>query len=177
MTRFQECMKLLLISEGGYSNDPADRGGATKCGITQIVYDNWRIAHGLGRSPVVGISGEEIELIYGDYYWKPSRCQFLPAPLDYVQFDGAVNHGVGQAAKFLQRALQVSADGSIGPVTLQAVKEEQDADQIMAVVDSILEQRGRFYDSLIAAHPEQGKFGKGWHNRLAHVRDAAYGQA
>lgn len=177
MTRFQECLQLVLGSEGGYSNDPADRGGATNKGITQTVYDNWRIAHGLGRNPISGISGEEVELIYGDLYWKTSRCQFLPAPLDYVQFDGAVNHGVGQAAKFLQRALQVTADGSIGPATLQAVKEEQDAGQILEIVDSILEQRGRFYDSLIAAHPEQGKFGKGWHNRLAHVRDAAHEQA
>ena len=177
MTRFQECLKLVLGSEGGYSNDPEDRGGATNCGITQAVYDAWRISRGLGRNPVVGISGDEIEMIYCDYYWKPSRCQFLPTPLDYVQFDGAVNHGVGQAAKFLQRALQVVADGSIGPVTLQAVKEEQDAGQIIAVIESILEQRGRFYDSLIAGHPEQGKFGKGWHNRLAHVRDVAHEQA
>lgn len=177
MTRFQECLKLLLGSEGGYSNHKADRGGATNSGITQIVYDNWRIAHGLGRNPVTGISGEEIELIYGDYYWKPSRCQYLPAPLDYVQFDGAVNHGVGQAAKFLQRAVQVTADGSIGPVTLQAVKEEREAGQTMTVVDSILEQRGRFYDSLVAAHPDQSVFLDGWHNRLAHVRDIAHVQA
>ena len=172
MTRFQECLKLVLGSEGGYSNDKDDRGGATNCGITQAVYDNWRITHGLGRSPIAGISGDEIELIYGDLYWKPSRCQFLPAPLDYVQFDGAVNHGVGQAAKFLQRALQVTADGSIGPATLQAVKEEQEAGQIGVIIDSILDQRGRFYDELAERHPEQAKFLKGWRNRLASVKAA-----
>lgn len=172
MSRFQECLVLLLESEGGYVNDKFDRGGATTCGVTQAVYDNWRVSRCLGRSPITGISGEEIEAIYYDLYWRPSQCKHLPTPLDYLQFDGAVNHGVGQAAKFLQRAVQVTADGGIGPVTLQAVKEELEAGQIGDVIDSILTQRSQFYDDLVARHPEQARFQKGWHNRLAHVREA-----
>ena len=44
-----------------------------------------------------------------------------PTPLDYIRFDGCVNHGVGAVNSC--SALCVAADGAIGPKTLRAVEE------------------------------------------------------
>ena len=41
MTRFDECLPLVLVHEGGYVNHPKDPGGATNKGITQRTYDAW----------------------------------------------------------------------------------------------------------------------------------------
>ena len=174
MTRFDVCLQLVLGSEGGYSNHRADKGGATNHGITQAVYDEWRIQCGLGRQPVSGISGKEIEAIYLSRYWKLGRCEFLPKPLDYVHFDGCVNHGPRQAAKFLQRALQVVDDGAIGPKTLQAVGEAYAAGQIPTIIDSILFQREGFYEHLARKDATQAVFLNGWKNRIADVRKDAF---
>lgn len=169
-SRFDICLEYVLGVEGGYSNHKADRGGATNCGVTQAVYDEWRISKGFGRQPVSGISMDEVKAIYLSRYWLLGKCDRLPAPLDYIHFDGCVNHNVGQAAKFLQRALGVAADGAIGPVTLRAVEEENHAGHIDTVCQDILHQREEFYDKLADRDPSQAVFLKGWHNRIADVR-------
>jgi lysozyme family protein len=173
MSRFDECLSLVVGAEGGYSNDESDHGGATDHGVTQKVYDEWRSGRGLASAPVAGISSGEVRALYSDLYWERGRCDFLPAPLDYVHFDGCVNHGVGQAAKFLQRALQVTADGDVGPATLQAVKEESDAVQIDQIVMLILALRDDFYEQLASHDLTQLRFLVGWHNRIDLVRKRA----
>lgn len=170
MTRFEQCLNYVLGIEGGYTNHNADRGGATNRGVTQAVYDDWRISKGFGRQPVSGISMDEVKAIYLSRYWLLGKCDRLPAPLDYIHFDGCVNHGVGQAAKFLQRALCVTADGAIGPKTLQAVEEEDKAGHTDTICQDILHQREEFYDMLADRDPSQAVFLKGWHNRIAEVR-------
>lgn len=170
MNRFDLCLEMVLGHEGGYSNHASDKGGATNSGITQATYDSWRIGQGAGRQPVSGISGDEVRAIYMARYWLLGKCNLLPAPLDYVHFDGCVNHGIGQAAKFLQRALGVEADGAIGPKTLAAVREEDAAGRIDDICSDILDQREEFYDQLVARDPSQKAFIKGWHARIAGVR-------
>lgn len=170
MTRFEQCLNYVLGIEGGYTNHNADRGGATNRGVTQSVYDDWRISKGFGRQPVSGISMDEVKAIYLSRYWLLGKCDRLPAPLDYIHFDGCVNHGVGQAAKFLQRALGVAADGAIGPVTLRAVEEEDKAGHTDTICQDILHQREEFYDKIADRDPTQAVFLKGWHNRVAEVR-------
>jgi lysozyme family protein len=170
MTRFEECLALVLGHEGGYSNHAADKGGATSSGITQAVYDEWRAGRGFGRQPVLDISADEVKMIYKARYWLLGKCDQLPAPLDYVHFDGCVNHGPGQAAKFLQRALCVAADGVVGPKTLAAVREDDAAGRIEDICANILDQREEFYHRLVEKDPTQKAFIRGWLNRIVAVR-------
>ncbi len=170
MTRFEQCLEFVLRHEGGYSNHPADKGGSTFGGITQATYDDWRIGQGFGRQPVVGISSAEVKAIYKARYWILGKCDKLPAPLDYVHFDSCVNHGTGQAAKFLQRALGVTDDGAIGPKTLAAVREDDAACRIEQVCTNILDQRESFYLKLAEKDPKQKAFIRGWLNRITDVR-------
>lgn len=169
MTRFEQCLAFILEVEGGYCNDPSDRGGATNCGITQGVYDDYRTRAGRNRQPVHGISRDEIHDIYRTRYWKTCRGDQLPRPVDLVAFDASVNHGPRQAILFLQRAVGADADGSIGPQTINAVLADDKAGLSASVAQSIIEQRREFYQRLATKDPSQKRFLKGWNNRLDHL--------
>lgn len=105
--------------EGGYSNDPRDPGGETNFGISKRAYPKLNIRD---------LTRDDAIAIYKRDYWDAANCDALPPKLAVAVFDGAVNQGVGIAAKLLQKAAGVSADGVIGPMTLRAIgKADEDA--------------------------------------------------
>ena len=146
--------------EGGYSNHPQDRGGPTNHGITQRTYDNWRTTTGKEKRMVDLIDDYEVSAIYHDDYWVPCNCEQLPEPLSIAVFDMAVNSGTWNAKLTLQRALNVKADGIIGPVTLRAAKATPN------VTLRFLEKRGAFIQEILYARPGQVAFLEGWIKRL-----------
>ncbi|KAJ0337308.1 hypothetical protein COL154_014313, partial [Colletotrichum chrysophilum] len=99
---FAVALKAVLGFEGGYVNNRHDPGGATNHGITQRVYNAWRKVKGL-RS-VREIAPEEVETIYRTSYADPVRFDDLPAGVDLITFDSAVNSGVSRGAQWLQGA-------------------------------------------------------------------------
>jgi lysozyme family protein len=165
-TRFDECLKFVLKWEGGYSDHPSDRGGKTNAGITQSVYDEWRVRNGLSRQPVTGLSRDELLAIYRGNYWNPVRGDDMPEPLDLVLFDSAVNCGPHQATKWLQRALGVAADGRIGPQTMGAVN----VCDPRYIANRVADMRSDFYDYLVSKDPRQGVFLAGWDNRMIDLK-------
>jgi len=106
---FDESFKKLIGHEGGYVNDPRDPGGETKYGISKRAYPNVDIKN---------LTLEGAKLIYKRDYWDKCRCDDLPDAVRFDVFDAAVNSGVKQAVLWLQRALDVVADGVIGNITL-----------------------------------------------------------
>ena len=151
---FDDAFERLLMYEGGYSNHSADPGGKTKYGITEKVARE----HGyLGEMQHLTLSFAK--RIYRSAYWEKCFAEEMPAPLRYPLFDGAVNSGVGQSVRWLQRALQVADDGKIGPVTLKAVW----ACEPQQVLRSMLGQRLLFMTDLNTWQ----HFGKGWARRIA----------
>ncbi len=135
----------VLVYEGGYSNHPADPGGPTNKGIIQRVYDAYRDSKGLPRRSVKELEESELQEIYRKQYWNAVSGDQLPSGVDHVVFDGAVNSGPSQSAKWLQRALNIPADGHIGIITLQAANAVQNKDRL---VDGICDQRMAFLRSL-----------------------------
>ncbi|WP_246677573.1 glycosyl hydrolase 108 family protein [Mesorhizobium sp. B2-3-12] len=103
----------MLAHEGGYSNHPADPGGATMKGVTQRVYDGYRKSKGLSTRSVKGIQTAELNEIYDRQYWDAVKGDLLPAGVDYVVFDGAVNSGPGRSIMWLQQALRPAYKGPI----------------------------------------------------------------
>ena len=99
-------LPLILTFEGGFSNDPADAGGATNHGVIQAEYDEYRTRKGLQTQTVEAISQNEYTDIYLNDYWLPSKCDQMDDKLAIVMFDTTVNNGAGRAAKILQRPLE-----------------------------------------------------------------------
>ena len=93
------------------------------------------------------------------------KADQLPGAVRYLVFDAAVNSGVGQAARWLQRAVKVKDDGVIGPMTLLAANQSNPE----ALVRRYLSQRLRFMSDL-ANWPA---FGRGWARRIADLMEAA----
>ena len=113
---FDEAFIQLLGLEGGYSDHKADPGGKTQYGITEAIAR----AHGF-TGDMHTLTRDEAKRIYRADYWEPVRADELPQQVRYDVFDGAVNSGVKQSIKWLQRAVGVTDDGLIGPKTLAAV--------------------------------------------------------
>jgi len=159
---YQRSLTAVLKHEGGYSNHPADPGGATMKGVTQRVYDAERKRRGQTTRSVRNITDAELQSIYRQQYWDKIKGDDLPPGVDYVVFDGAVNSGVAQSAKWLQRAVGVRVDGIIGNATLAAVWAVQDHDKL---ITNICAQRMVFLSAL----KTWLTFGKGWTNRVTGV--------
>ena len=113
VTTFESAFERLIGHEGGYVNDPRDPGGETKYGISRRSYPGEDIA---------GMTLERAKVIYLRDCWGPAGCDAVPDGIKFDLFDMAVNSGVKQAVKTLQRACGETADGVLGPRTLAAVQ-------------------------------------------------------
>lgn len=92
---FLYIVNFILIEEGSqYSNDPDDRGGATKFGVDQRSHPNVDIKN-LTRDQAIAIYWEE---------WNKDAAENLPSLLKYVYFDSCINCGSHQANLFLNRS-------------------------------------------------------------------------
>ncbi len=121
--KFAAAFTKLLGHEGGYSNNPADPGGETNWGVTRRVAE----ANGF-HGDMRAFTQDDAMAIYDRLYWMKVSADDLPAAVRFDVFDAAVNSGVGQATKWLQRALGVSDDGVIGRQTLEAAKAADELD-------------------------------------------------
>ena len=160
---FDASLKAVLGSEGGNDDDPQDHGGRTSRGITQREYDAWRKEQHLIPLDVWRASDADIAKIYHDEYWNP-WCDLLSLGADYMFFDMSVNAGPHEAIVLGQRALDVAADGRIGPVTRMAIRS---ADPVV-LVEAYTKTKEAYYRGL-----GQNRFLKGWLSRNRTVRATA----
>lgn len=150
MTTFDKAFDRLIPHEGGHVNHPTDPGGETKYGISKRSYPHLDIA---------ALTLVEARAIYQRDYWDRAQCDKLPPGVAFDVFDAAVNSGIGQAIRFLQRAVGVADDGVVGPMTLAAVRR-CDAEAVQARFNG---ERLDFMTRLTA----WDTFGKGWARRVA----------
>lgn len=163
-TNFEDSLKHVLCHEGGWADHPRDPGGATMKGITLATYRR-HFGEERGKDDLRAISDEELSKIYDSGYWSKCRCDELPAGIDYVVFDAAVNSGPGRGVKWLQAAVGAKQDGGMGPKTLAKVKEHDFLD----ILHHMCDHRLAFLRGL-SHWPD---FGKGWSRRVEKVRVTA----
>jgi hypothetical protein len=161
---FATCVAFVLQQEGGFVDNPADPGGATKYGITLKTLEDWR-REPIDVETVKALTREEAVEIYRTRYWNAMRCGELPRGVDLMVLDCGVNAGPRRSILELQKAVGVAADGIIGPVTLGAVRSTN----ARALVARLSVLRLQFYQTL-ATWPT---FGRGWTNRVDAAQRAA----
>ena len=165
---FETALAFVLQWEGGFVNNPNDPGGATNKGVTQRTYDGWRVRRAQTKRDVRAITEAEVRAIYEVDYWLAAHCDQIPSPLDLVQFDTAVNIGVGRAVKLLQRTLGLTQDGEFGPLTRSAAAE---APSRSAAVSYCVHRMG-YYNELVARNAKLATFLNGWRNRVIALEKA-----
>jgi len=158
-----------LKAEGGYVNDPSDKGGETNYGIT------------VGTARANGYKGSMRDLplqtakdIYrNEYLVKPGFSNF-PSVVAAELFDTGVNMGPSTATKFLQRAINalqgsgLAVDGKMGPATRNAVAvylaSRSNAETILVKALNCLQ--GVRYIELVEGNVSQRRFINGWFSRV-----------
>lgn len=161
---FTRALSLVLKSEGGWSDNPADPGGATMKGVTLANFRRYLKADAT-KGDLRKISDEQVATVYRRFYWDAIAGAELPDGVDYAVFDFAVNSGQGRAAKYLQAAVGVAQDGRVGPATLAAAR----AKPVGVVIDQLCDARLAFLRRL----PTWPTFGRGWSDRVKSVRAQA----
>ena len=120
---FDQATDRVLGIEGRYVNNPEDPGGETNWGIT---WPKLNEAIGMGLLPagtaIKDLTRDQAKVVYKALFWDRGHMDEYNGALAYQTYDAAVNHGIGNAVRFLQRAVGVADDGNIGPITIAAVK-------------------------------------------------------
>lgn len=179
----RELIDRVLGHEGGYTNNPNDRGGETNWGVT------------VGTARRYGYTGdmramtrEQAIEIYLGLFWI-GRFDKLAAAglrdLAYTCLDFGVNSGPGRPAEALQRALNalnlmgkrwpdIAVDGGIGAQTMDAVLKARtqlaDAEVLLCFVVNSL--RVAFVMNLAERDAKQETFMVGWLRRFYQVATA-----
>ena len=166
MAKIEESMPYLLKNEGGFVNDPVDRAGATKYGITQRTLAAFR-SRPVSVEDVRSLTIEEATRIYKTQYWDTLNLdkvtsQFVATAI----FDVGVLRGPRVAARLAQAALvklgyTMSVDGEIGVYTLSALNRCDAVKWLEAF--QALDEEG--YYRIVEKNPSQRKFLRGWLNR------------
>lgn len=158
-----------LSHEGGWADHPKDPGGATMKGITIGTFAAWK-RRPVTKTELRNISNADVTAIYRQNYWNKVRGDDLPAGMDMVGFDGAVNSGISRGARWLQTGLGVAADGAIGAKTIAAARAAKNP---VAVIQKACAARMGFLRGLRTF----GTFGRGWMRRVASVEATAAAMA
>jgi lysozyme family protein len=152
---FQECLELVLQSEGGWVNHPSDPGGETNLGVTKAVWEEY-VGHPV--KSMKDLTKADVAPLYELKYWRTAYCEVLPRGLDFVVFSMAVNAGPGRSVKLLQSSIGCVPDGVIGPRTRELISASNSAN----LIEKFSTARREYYQSL-KTFPV---FGKGWLARV-----------
>ena len=189
MASIDNLIPFILKWEGGFVNDPTDRGGATNKGVTIATYEAYCKKKGLPRQTVKQLKNipdahwrEIVKTMYWDKWHADDILSQKVANIlvDWVWASGI--HGI----KKPQALLGVKVDGIVGDKTLLAVNCA-DPEELFA---AIYQERVKFINAIVArsvaAYEKkigrkatekevlkytQKRFKNGWLNRLRDLRN------
>ncbi len=173
--------------EGGFVNDPTDRGGATNKGVTLSTYTQYCKRKGYPRPTVDRLrrltDAEWLDILKSLYWdrWQADRIESQCVAnilVDWVWGSGA--YGI----TIPQRLLGVRCDGVVGDVTLGALNSRGSAffERLYAArvqyLHDITNSSVRRYEARLGRKATERellrytnkRFLKGWLNRLADIR-------
>lgn len=137
MANFDIAFNRTIIAEGGYVNDPDDKGKETYMGISRVYHPKeimWSVIdvmkkhhsgtvlnHVLRKSSVVQ---NNVKSIYKREYWDVISLDNVPnQKLANEIFDDAVNRGVKSAIKIIQKILGMNVNGVISEELINNLKK------------------------------------------------------
>lgn len=147
--------------EGGYSDNPNDRGGATNSGVTLAVYQS---VYGKSKTKndLKKMTSDQWNYIFTKLYWNKWKADEIKnQSIANILVDWVWMSGYGTIKK-IQSLFGLTADGIVGNKTISYINS-QDQEEVF---NKIWNRRKQFYESLVKNNPSQKVFLKGWMNRL-----------
>ena len=137
MANFDKSFNKLILTEGGYVNDPKDKGGETYLGISRVhhpdslmwpLIDDIKELHGTkGITKILKeneVITNEAKDIYKKDYWDAFDLDNVNnQKIAHEIFDDAVNRGVGAATKTLRLILEMPINTKITDELLNKIKD------------------------------------------------------
>lgn len=194
MSDFKRAYKKTMGNEGGWVNNPHDRGGETYKGISRNNWPKWggwrlidTIKAGLLAQPTFNTSEyynwvkhlnsllaasasiqQAVSVFYQANFWG-SLGEITDQRVAEEVFDKRVNCG-DVALRWLQRAAGVGADGVIGAKSLAAIN----AIDPPTLLSDFNVQAKRYYEGIIERDPSQATFRKSWFSRLKNYDETPF---
>lgn len=170
---FDFCMKHILEVEGGFSNNPNDRGGPTNFGITLGTLAAFR-----GKQVTIeelkNIKPDEVRDVYFKLFWQKFNLSLVKdTHMACIIFDQVVNRRAEAAIITLQTALNsefganLIVDGVLGLKTADAINKND----VYSLGMQFVKETQRFYVKLIKANPSQFEFMFTWMSRTWRLLD------
>lgn len=174
MSAIKQIIDQVIKAEGGYSNNPNDRGGETMYGITVAVAR----ANGY-QGEIRNLPRETAEAIYTKRYVTEPRFDqvaFVNQAIGFEVIDTGVNMGPSRAAEYLQRWLNgfnipgsgyqdLFVDGRVGALTIDALKRflaKRGKEGESILLRGLNSTQGNRYLELTEASRSQRNFLYGW---------------
>lgn len=153
----------------GFANDPLDNGGATQTGVTLATYKDYCKKNGISEPTVENLKNipyttwrDILKSMYWDR-WQADKINSQAVAnmlVDWVWASG--KWGIRKP----QELLGVKVDGIVGNKTLAAVNGRGE----IVLFYQLREQRLAYHERIVNGNPSQGKFLKGWNNRVMDLR-------
>jgi len=175
MKPFDYAFEQTLCLEGGYSDDPVDRGGRTNGGITEATLKDAYLRGLVSTRDVASLSKEEARRIYKADYWDALKLDSVLSPAIAAEiFDTTVNMGRSAAVKILQEALNylgesLAMDSGMGMKDLGALNKWSSKDERALFVCLNGFQFIR-YVGIVEMNASQKRFARGWTKRIQTYR-------
>lgn len=174
MKSIDQMISDILKAEGGYVDDPKDKGGATNMGVSL------RYAKGIGldndgdgdtdKDDIRLVTVEQARNLYRKDFYTAPRIHALPAVIQPMMFDMAVLHGPPRAIILLQRVLGGEDDGVIGKQTRMLAEDYAEKNGDRALNNRLVDMRLQYIAAIVKRDPSQQRFLKGWTNRAESFR-------
>ena len=150
--------------EGGLTNDKDDNGGITNYGVSLRFLKS--VDKNATKEDIVNMTKDKASKLFKQHFWDKCQCGKLNPMIAIAVYDFAVNAGVSQSVKLLQRVVGVKDDGVMGETTIKATKEMSPN----IIVFGFFLLREDFYRNLAQRNPSQKKFLAGWNARTSSCR-------
>ena len=161
MADYTKLVPFIRKWEGGFSNNPKDKGGATNKGVTLATY---RMVYGKNKTvnDLKNMSDKEWEHIFKIYYWNKWKADEIKnQSIANILVDWCWMSGYGTIKK-IQALFGLKQDGIVGNKTISCINSQNQEE----VFKRIWNRRKQFYESIVKNNPSQKVFLKGWMNRL-----------
>ena len=172
---FDSALHYVLENEGGYSNNPADKGGPTNWGITQADLSAY-LGRKASADDVKAMTRDVAAAIYKANYWLPLVCNKCPSEaLATMIFDQGGVRGVGSAQKLLKAIVGIPDNVSYSTAwDILNSRKVGTPDIYKRIALAFAKQSLAPYIRICTANPSQLVFLSGWSTRVLRLFDLVF---